>query len=114
VDEVVEQGQFVFDTLWKNAIPAQRRIREIKEGIKFYETKLIEGSTDMVIENVITKILTPASDISICTSIEGFKYSKNYLTKFLTSSLQRKNIVPHKKIRILAEINRDNFELIKK
>lgn len=114
VDEVVEQGQFVFDTLWKNAIPAQRRIREIKEGIKLYETKLIEGSTDMVIENVISKILTPASDISICTSIEGFKYSKNYLTKFLTSSLQRKNIVPHKKIRILAEINRDNFELIKK
>lgn len=114
VDEVVEQGQFVFDTLWKNAIPAHRRIREIKEGIKSYETKLIEESTDMVIENVISKILVPASDINICTSIEGIKYSKNYLTKFLTSSLQNKNMMSQKKVKILAEINRDNFELIKK
>ena len=25
VDEVVAQGQFIFDTLWKNAIPAQKK-----------------------------------------------------------------------------------------
>ena len=56
VDEVVEQGQFVFDTLWKNAIPAERRIKELKEGIKSYETKLIEESTDTVIERVISNI----------------------------------------------------------
>jgi signal transduction histidine kinase len=114
VDEVVEQGQFVFDTLWKNAIPAQRRIKELKEGIEFYETKLIEESTDMVIENVISKILVNAYDINICTSIEGLQYGKNYLTKFLTSSLQNEKIASQKKIRILAEINRDNFEIIRK
>ena len=34
VKEIVEQQQFVFDTLWVMAIPSQVRIKEIEEGIK--------------------------------------------------------------------------------
>jgi hypothetical protein len=33
VREVVEQGQYIFDTLWNKAIPAEQRIREIEEGL---------------------------------------------------------------------------------
>jgi hypothetical protein len=29
VKEVVEQGQYIFDTLWNAAIPAEKKIREI-------------------------------------------------------------------------------------
>jgi two-component system sensor histidine kinase VicK len=32
--EVVEQGQYIFDTFWKKAIPAGQKIKEIEEGIK--------------------------------------------------------------------------------
>lgn len=32
--EVVEQGQYIFNTFWKKAIPAEQRIREIQEGIE--------------------------------------------------------------------------------
>jgi hypothetical protein len=32
VREVVEQGQYVFDTFWKKAVPAEQKIREIEEG----------------------------------------------------------------------------------
>jgi two-component system, OmpR family, sensor histidine kinase VicK len=32
--EVVEQGQYIFDTFWKKAIPAEHKIKEIEEGIK--------------------------------------------------------------------------------
>jgi two-component system, OmpR family, sensor histidine kinase VicK len=32
--EVVEQGQYIFDTFWKKAIPAEQKIKEIEEGIK--------------------------------------------------------------------------------
>ena len=42
VKEVVEQGQYIFDTLWNAAIPAERKIREIEEGIIRYETRIIE------------------------------------------------------------------------
>jgi two-component system, OmpR family, sensor histidine kinase VicK len=34
VKEIVEQQQFVFDTLWNKAIPFQVRVKEIEEGIK--------------------------------------------------------------------------------
>ena len=34
VREIVEQQQFVFDTLWNRAIPSEVRIKEIEEGIK--------------------------------------------------------------------------------
>jgi signal transduction histidine kinase len=34
VKEIVEQQQFVFDTLWNKATPSQVRIKEIEEGIK--------------------------------------------------------------------------------
>ena len=34
VKEIVEQQQYVFDTLWNKAIPSQVRIKEIEEGIK--------------------------------------------------------------------------------
>jgi two-component system sensor histidine kinase VicK len=33
VKEIVEQQQFVFDTLWNKAIPFQVRVKEIEEGI---------------------------------------------------------------------------------
>jgi two-component system, OmpR family, sensor histidine kinase VicK len=42
VKEVVEQGQYIFDTLWNNsaAIPAKQRIKEVEYGAKreFIET----------------------------------------------------------------------------
>jgi hypothetical protein len=36
---IVEQHNSIFDTLWHKAIPAERRIREIEQGIEpeFYE-----------------------------------------------------------------------------
>ena len=34
IREVVEQGQYIFDTLWSTAIPAEQKIRELEEGIE--------------------------------------------------------------------------------
>jgi hypothetical protein len=42
VRAVLEQQQYVFETLWNKAIPAEQKIREIEEGVAFYETKIIE------------------------------------------------------------------------
>lgn len=53
--EVVEHGQYIFNTFWKKAIPAEQRIREIEEGIEpdkieiISDTKLsINGSLDLM------------------------------------------------------------------
>jgi two-component system sensor histidine kinase VicK len=41
VKDIVEQQKYVFESFWNKAIPAERRIREIEEGI-------VSGSTEVV------------------------------------------------------------------
>ena len=41
--EVVKQGQYIFDTFWEKATPAERRIKEIEEGI---DPEIIENIKD--------------------------------------------------------------------
>src|SRR5215211_4642256 len=44
-EEIVEQQQYIFDTLWRKATPAEQKIREIEEGI---EPEIIETIRDYV------------------------------------------------------------------
>jgi signal transduction histidine kinase len=43
--EVVKQGQYIFDTFWDKATPAEQRIKEIEEGI---EPEIIENIKDPI------------------------------------------------------------------
>ena len=43
VKELVEEHEYVFDTLWSKAISAQQRIMEIEEGVEPIETKVLEN-----------------------------------------------------------------------
>jgi hypothetical protein len=52
VKEVVEQGQYIFDTLWNATIPAEQKIREIEEGIVRNETRIIENNPDEIIRQI--------------------------------------------------------------
>ena len=113
VDEVVAQGQFVFDTLWKNATVAQKKIKEIKEGIKSYETRLITESSDYLIETEFGRVVRNSSEINVCTSIDGLRINKNYLIESITHELTDKQIKTNKRIRILVEITRDNLDMVK-
>jgi two-component system, OmpR family, sensor histidine kinase VicK len=113
VDEVVAQGQFIFDTLWKNATVAQKKIKELKEGIESYETKLITGSSDSLIETEFGRVVWNSSEISVCTSIDGLRINKNYFVESIINALTSEGINTHKRIRILVEITRDNLEMVK-
>ena len=113
VDEVVAQGQFIFDTLWKNATPAQKKIKELKEGIKSYETRLITESSDYLIETEFERVVRNSSEIDVCTSIDGLRINKNHPIESITNTLTNERINTHKRIRILVEITRDNLEIVK-
>lgn len=43
IREVVEQGQYIFDTLWSTATPAEQRINELEKGV---ERPVIQVITD--------------------------------------------------------------------
>ncbi|HZH39139.1 MAG TPA: histidine kinase dimerization/phospho-acceptor domain-containing protein, partial [Bacillales bacterium] len=46
VKEVVEQGKYIFDTLWKTAIPADQKIMEIENGVILSDIKIIKNNNE--------------------------------------------------------------------
>lgn len=85
VREIVEQQNYIFDTLWNKAIPAIKRFREIEEGIGHTGTRLLEDPDE--IYDHMRYVIGNASKRKICSSTGGmqlihsnfFDYTKRYL-----------------------------------
>jgi two-component system, OmpR family, sensor histidine kinase VicK len=56
----VEQQQYFYDMLWKKAIPARQRIKEIEENLKRDFIETIQNSEETV--SLISKVLSSATD----------------------------------------------------
>src|SRR5205085_7950203 len=77
VKEVVEQGQYIFDTLWNTAIPAEQRIGEIEEGVVVpIRTRLLEKQDEIIKE--INRLNNSADRLSICSAFGGMQMSYKY------------------------------------
>ena len=111
VKEVVEQGQYIFDTLWNAAIPAERKIREIEEGIIPCYTKVINGP-DSIIKEII-QINESSNEMSICANTGGMQFTYNYLFEITNKLLDRSKKGQHKGIRYISNIDRDNMDIAK-
>ena len=111
VKEVVEQGQYIFDTLWNAAIPAQNKIREIEEGIVPYYTKVIDVPDSIIKE--IVRINESSNELSICATAGGMQFTCDYLFKLTNKLLDRSKKGLHKGVRYLSNIDRDNVEIAK-
>jgi len=112
VKEVVEQGQYIFDTLWNAATSAEQRIREIEEGVTHYETKLIQDQDKII--NEIVRINQTSNEFSVCATAGGMQFAYNYLLKVINELEDRHKKGEHKGIRYISTINGDNLELAKK
>ena len=65
----VEQQQYFFDMLWRKAIPAKQRIKEIEEGLKREYIETIQDPEE--IQNLVSKVISSAIeeiDVVISTS----------------------------------------------
>jgi two-component system, OmpR family, sensor histidine kinase VicK len=112
VKEVVEQGQYIFDTLWNAAIPAERKIREIEEGLIRYETRIIENNPDEIIKQ-IRRLTENSNRLSACLSAGGLQYSHNYFFDIKKKLLEKQNRGEHNGIRYITNIDSSNIELAK-
>jgi two-component system, OmpR family, sensor histidine kinase VicK len=112
VKEVVEQGQYIFDTLWNAATPAEQRIREIEEGVTHYETKLIQDQDKII--NEIVRINQSSNEFSVCATAGGMQFAYNYFLKVINELEDRHKKGEHKGIRYISTIKGDNLELAKK
>lgn len=111
VKEVVEQGQYIFDTLWNAAIPAEKKIREIEDGIVPYYTKVMDVP-DSIIKELI-RINESSHELSICAAAGGMQFTHNYLFEITNKLLDRSKKGQHKGIRYITNIDRNNVEIAK-
>jgi hypothetical protein len=112
VKAVVDQQQYFFDMLWKKAIPAKQRIKEIEHGLKreFMDTiqdpydsqKILDSMLKSATEEIL--IILPTTT---ATNKRLSRYEQEYLLHFLISAAEHGI-----KIRIL--VNESANEMIKR
>jgi two-component system, OmpR family, sensor histidine kinase VicK len=117
VKEVVEQGQYIFDTLWNTAVPAEQKIREIEEGLEPVRTRIFE-SQDQIIEQ-IRNLNNSADHLSICSSLGGMQMSydlffdtyRNIVNKFRKEEEEEEG--DFNRLRWIINIDKDSIKLVK-
>jgi two-component system, OmpR family, sensor histidine kinase VicK len=81
----VEQQQYFFDMLWRKAIPAKHRIKEIEEGLKREYIETIQDPEE--IQNLVSKVISAAIeeiDVVISTSNTFKRYEREGIIRLLT------------------------------
>jgi hypothetical protein len=111
VKEVVEQGQYIFDTLWNSTIPAEQKIKEIEEGVTRYETRIIENPDEVIRE--IGRLHASSNKLDTCLTSGGLQYSHNYFFDLKKKLLDKQKRGEHKGIRYITNIDNDNIHIAK-
>ncbi len=116
--EIVQQNQLVFETFWKNAIPAEQTIREIEEGILPIQTYLINNNSE-ALAYAQDFIRNADTGFSNSTSIGYFKllnHNKTLLQAYLNHLSKYKEGKVKSGVRWVTYIEnkKDDVELIKK
>jgi two-component system, OmpR family, sensor histidine kinase VicK len=112
VKEVVEQGQYIFDTLWNMAVPAEKKIREIEEGKISYETRIIENNPDEIVKQ-LSRITAESSELATCLTPGGMRYSYDYFFDIKKKIMAKRKRGEHKGIRYVTTVDKENLGVVK-
>ena len=111
VKEVVEQNQYIYDTLWRSAISAEQKIKEIEEGVVRYETRILENPDEVIRE--IGRLTASSNKLDTCLTSGGLKYSHNYFFDLKKKLLDKQRRGEHKGIRYITNIDNGNLHICK-
>ena len=111
VKEVVEQNQYIYDTLWRSAISAEQKIKEIEEGVVRYETRIIENPDEVIRE--IGRLTASSNKLDTCLTSGGLQYSHNYFFDLKKKLLDKQRRGEHKGIRYITNIDNGNLHICK-
>ena len=111
VKEVVEQGQYLFETLWSKTLPADQRIREIEKGVIRCETVIVDNPQEIIKE--ISNLIANSSELATCLTSGGMIYSHEHFFDVNKNLLDKQQKGEHKGIRYITYINDQNMNLVK-
>ena len=111
VREVVEQGQYIFDTLWNTATPAEQKIREIEEGAIHYESKVLENHDEIFKQ--IVHLAETCTELSIVSSFGGMQLIYNNFFDLYKKILDKYRKGEGKGIRWVCSIEAESIDLVK-
>ena len=112
--ELVDQHQYIFDTLWGNAISAQQRLKQIEGGLiaeEHHRTRFLENPNE-ISDEIKKTINTSDDDWSICSTFDGL----SMMTSNKEFQMQARLLDGNKKgnyTRWVGVINKDNIQLVK-
>ena len=112
VKEIVEHQQYIFETLWNKAIPANQKIREIEEGIVSTGIRLIENRDEIIKE--IKRKNNNANKLSICSTFGGMQMSYNNLFDSYKNVVDKHRRGESKEgMRWIINIDKESIDLVK-
>ncbi|HET7390269.1 MAG TPA: HAMP domain-containing sensor histidine kinase [Nitrososphaeraceae archaeon] len=116
VKEVVEQGQYIFDTLWNMATPAGQKIRELEEGVVPIRSRLVSKQDEIIEE--ISRLNNSADQLSICSTFGGMQMSYKYFFDSYKRIVERNRrthdiVSGNDVLRWIINIDKDNLDLVK-
>jgi signal transduction histidine kinase len=103
---IVEQGQYIFDTFWRNSVSATSKIKGIEEG---KVPEVIESIGDHIhLQNKVIKLLRSANKeiLIIFSSANAFERQKNAGSIAILKEIGLAK--PHIKIRMLVPKSQNN------
>ncbi len=114
VKEILDQHQYMFDTLWNKATSAQQRIREIDEGIEPVKIRILYEQAEIIKE--IKRKNNSAAKLSICTGFGGMQMSYHYLFdsyKSVVDKHQKEGGGEGDGLRWITNVNEESLNLVK-
>jgi two-component system sensor histidine kinase VicK len=111
VKEIVDHQQYVFESFWTRAVPAQQRIKEIEEGVIHYQTKIVDNPDEIIKE--ISKLTADSNQLDTCLAPGGLQYSHSHFFDIKKKLLDRQKKGQHKGIRYITNIGKENIQLVK-
>src|SRR5215467_7062073 len=111
VDRIVEQHQYMFETLWSKAIPSEQRIREIDEGLQPVRTRILEDQDQII--NEMRRINYSSTRLSVCSAFGGLQMGYKYLFDDYLNIVGKHQKGEGEGMRWAINIDKENLDLVK-
>ena len=102
---IVDQQQYMFETLWDKALPAQQTIKQIEHSLPVEKTEVIYGK-EQVIDTILAWQYNSQKNWNLCVDSTVPKFSMSGLIKKGYENARARGI----SIRYITEITKDNLE----